>query len=202
MASPAQIAANLANARKSTGPRTPEGKAQSRMNALQHGAYAQAPIIPGEDPAAFQEIHAFYHHTYQPTDPGAQALVDTVIRSTWLLRRLFRAETAVTASLIEQANGDLGQAFLNDAAGPNVLGKLHRQIAALERARQQSLIHLERLQQILDQVAEAEPLSPELASFPTPPPFGPEFDLPLPDLAGFPTSTPRPDAESRPSCAA
>ena len=34
---PARLAANRRRARKSTGPRTPRGKAQSRLNALQAG---------------------------------------------------------------------------------------------------------------------------------------------------------------------
>ena len=37
MATPAQIAANRQNAGKSTGPRTPEGKAVSSQNAFQSG---------------------------------------------------------------------------------------------------------------------------------------------------------------------
>ena len=37
---PASLAANRANAQKSTGPRTPEGKARVALDALRHGAHA------------------------------------------------------------------------------------------------------------------------------------------------------------------
>jgi hypothetical protein len=48
MATKAQIAANRRNARKSTGPRTTQGKARIRHNSLRHGLRSHdAPPIPG-----------------------------------------------------------------------------------------------------------------------------------------------------------
>ena len=47
MATEKQIEANRRNAAKSTGPRSPEGKARSSMNALKSGVDAEAEIIPG-----------------------------------------------------------------------------------------------------------------------------------------------------------
>src|SRR5581483_10830012 len=44
-----QIEANRRNSQLSTGPRTPEGKAVSRFNALKSGVNAKAQVIPGED---------------------------------------------------------------------------------------------------------------------------------------------------------
>jgi hypothetical protein len=45
--SPAQITANRLNARKSTGPKTPAGRAVSRLNALKHGILSKEVLVRG-----------------------------------------------------------------------------------------------------------------------------------------------------------
>jgi hypothetical protein len=52
MASQKQNAANQHNAAKSTGPRTQEGKARSRMNALRHGFASATPVTARETDVA------------------------------------------------------------------------------------------------------------------------------------------------------
>ena len=50
MISAKQLAANRANSTFSTGPRTPEGKAITRLNAVQHALTGQLTIVdPPED---------------------------------------------------------------------------------------------------------------------------------------------------------
>src|SRR5579883_1922978 len=79
MATPAQIAANRLNAQKSTGPRSDEGKAVSRFNALKHAATARSLIIPGEEEAALDELSAAYREQFQPVGPEETLLVEKII---------------------------------------------------------------------------------------------------------------------------
>jgi hypothetical protein len=47
MVSSTRLAANRANAKRSTGPRTEAGKSRSRLNALKHGLALAASAVPG-----------------------------------------------------------------------------------------------------------------------------------------------------------
>jgi len=93
MATLKQIQANRLNAKKSTGPRSAEGKAKSRFNALKSGIDAQSAVIPDEDPAKFQELADEYYTRFQPENPKERDLLDTLITAVWQLRRLRRVET-------------------------------------------------------------------------------------------------------------
>src|SRR4051812_27482757 len=81
MSTLSQIEANRRNSQLSTGPRTPEGKAVSRFNALKSGINAKAQVIPGEDPAELEAMTQGYHHDWAPTTYLERFLVDSLIRS-------------------------------------------------------------------------------------------------------------------------
>ena len=91
MATLKQIDANRQNAQRSSGPRSPEGKAASRFNALKSGIDAQAQVIPGEDPAQLEALIVEYQDRFDTSVPERRMLVDTLIACEWLSRRLNRA---------------------------------------------------------------------------------------------------------------
>jgi hypothetical protein len=57
---------NRRNSTRSTGPRTPEGKARSRFNAVKHGMSATPPVLPGEDPDAFRRRREAWAEALSP----------------------------------------------------------------------------------------------------------------------------------------
>ena len=102
MATDAQIQANRENAKKSTGPRTPEGKARVSKNALKHGLLAQDSVIPGEDPAEFDRHLTTYQDTYLPRNCVEKEIVRQSADSAWRMRRLSRIEATVMTAGIER----------------------------------------------------------------------------------------------------
>ncbi len=74
--SPAQLEANRKNALRSTGPKTPEGKARSRANALKHGLCANV-VVP-EDAEMIQARTAAWFYALKPQNELQGWLVDRV----------------------------------------------------------------------------------------------------------------------------
>src|ERR1017187_3518263 len=79
MATIKQIDANRQNAQRSSGPRSPEGKAASRFNALKSGIDAQAEVIPSEDPAQLETLLAEYRERFDTSTAERRMLVDTLV---------------------------------------------------------------------------------------------------------------------------
>ena len=145
MATPAQLAANRANAQRSTGPRSVEGKSVSRFNALQHGADAASPIIPGEDPGEYQHLAGEYLQCLAPQTPDEQYHVQTMIDSDWQKRRLSRLETECYHILDTESPGiSLADAILAATPAAKLLARTQRQLAAHQRVWYRAFTELRR----------------------------------------------------------
>ena len=88
MASEKQLAANRANAKRSTGPKTKEGKARSRANAWKHGVTAEYIVLCCEDPAEFNGLRAELWEEFRPRPGLESVLVDRLAAQSWRLRRV------------------------------------------------------------------------------------------------------------------
>jgi hypothetical protein len=177
MATPAQINANRANAQKSTGPRSAEGKSASRFNALKHGIDAASIVIPGEDPADYDALVAAYHRDFRPQSPSETFHVDTMLRADWQKRRLQRVEADLHRTLLAEAPGaSLAAALLSDSPAAKLLVRVQRQIAAFERtwyranaelrrAREQAEPAIDRTFEHYLDFLSARPAPGDLASF-------------------------------------
>lgn len=98
MATPKQIAANRRNAKKSTGPSTPQGKAIASANALRHGLLASQNLaLPWEDAAAWDELHSNLLTTLRPEGAMELGLAEQIAGALWRLRRAPQLEAGVLA---------------------------------------------------------------------------------------------------------
>ena len=97
-----QLRANRKNAKKSTGPNTPEGKARSSKNALKHGLLAKDAVLPGEDPADFDRQLTALEDWALPRNPLEHEICRQIVDAQWRMQRLSRIETAIITADMNQ----------------------------------------------------------------------------------------------------
>src|SRR2546426_2499726 len=95
MTSLSQIEANRRNALKSTGPKTENGKQQSRRNALRHGLTAETVIEPLENPEKYRAFEEAIVSEYLPQTPVERELVHRLASLFWRMRRATSIETGL-----------------------------------------------------------------------------------------------------------
>src|SRR5450631_2093544 len=208
MATPAQITANRANAQKSTGPRSVEGKSVSRFNALKHGIDAASIVIPGEDPADYDALAAHYLQEFRPQSPSESFHVDSMLRADWQKGRLQRVEADLFRTVLAESPGNsLAAVLLAESPAAKLLVRVQRQIAAFERTWHRANTELRRARAEAESAPEgsldnyldflcARPAPGELASLlhsenrdiPTPPiaPASPKNWPPMDEKTGRP----------------
>jgi hypothetical protein len=185
MATKKQILAKHLNSQKSTGPRSSEGNAVSSQNALKSGIDAEGQVIRGEVSAELTALAEEYLRDHAPQTAAEWALVDTLIDTEWLLRRLRRAEAHLWETeffeIIEhhdrrRANEPLENRLLSKAFqnSRETFTRLERRREYLHRTYHRALHDLRELQ----------------ASDPQPEPHNPAAPSVSPEPAAAPSATP------------
>src|SRR3954470_2139580 len=112
--SPARLAANRANSKRSTGPRSPAGKAVSKFNGLVHGMRAESDILPGEDAAALdRRIAAWADELGADTGPE-RYLAGAAARASWRIDRCRAAEAAALTRRVLGAGDSYDDALADE----------------------------------------------------------------------------------------
>lgn len=99
--SPKQLAANRANAERSTGPRTPEGKARAAQNALKHGLAASSfsashyAVVRLEALEDLDQLKAALAATYQPVNSQELYAIERIALAQQSLVRAARLESGL-----------------------------------------------------------------------------------------------------------
>ena len=153
MATEKQFAANRQNAQKSTGPKTPEGRAAVRLNGVKHGLTAETLVLKGESQADFTGLLDSLEAEHAPTTRTEEALVVQLAMATWRLRRLYHQEagfyTYQIKSLAETGKDlnldDAGQMARAAARDEKTLDLFNRQEGRLERTFYRALHEIQRL---------------------------------------------------------
>ena len=196
MATDKQIEANRLNAQKSTGPRTPEGRAAVRLNGVTHGLTAETIVLKGESEADFKALFDSFEAEHNPSTPTEEALVVQLAMATWRLRRLYHQEGGFysfkmkdTADSIKSRHLDHSES-LGLIAGWNndTLNMFNRQEARLERTFYRTLHELQRLR-------KERPADLALVSQPAPETQVPDLSaIEISNMENPPSPAPAPDS--------
>jgi hypothetical protein len=146
MATPAQILANRANSERSAGPKTEAGKERSSRNSYKHGLTSSKVVLPGEDPAEYDEFRISILEQYQPANATEQILAEELAAAGWRLNRARAVETEVVKKLMDDAADSavgLATVFVEK---PKEFNRLQRYLTSIERAWYRALDKLTRLQ--------------------------------------------------------
>ena len=165
-----KLQANRLNAQKSTGPRTPEGKAVCSLNALTHGLRARKAVMVIEDRQAFDALCQELHEQWQPLTPSEIHMVEQMAVSRWKSARMENLVSSMNlqSAFIHLSFQDIarhrnkkGNVIVPDLVRnePEIrmlrlLDAVQRHIMSLERSYRQAMQTLMQLQELRRQKQE------------------------------------------------
>jgi len=92
----------IKNAKKLGGPKTPEGKSRSAMNALRHGLSANHLLLPGEDSQQYGSHLDGYFATFAPATLPEAHVVAQLGDLAWKMERLSKLENNRLRARLEE----------------------------------------------------------------------------------------------------
>ncbi len=134
----------MATTETATGPKTPEGKATSSRNSLQHGLTARETVLPWEDAAGFEAFREDLLAGLSPVGALEETLADRIVALSWRLRRFGLAEAGFFALhrsglLAEQARAEAGRYTKIDSGSdrmfPELVGFMEDRVTVLDKAK-------------------------------------------------------------------
>jgi hypothetical protein len=153
--SDARAEASRRNGAKSSGPKTPEGKARAAQNALRHGLRAaKYVVLPEEDATEFAALEAALVAELAPVGALQTVLARRVAIAAWRLARADRLEVEVFEER-SYANASPGLALMRDGNGTRSFETLLRYRGAAMAEFWRALKTLKALQ--AEQAREAGP---------------------------------------------
>ncbi len=137
MSSRRKSAANRRSAQRSTGPKTPEGKAASAQNATTHGLSSSFTVLPHEDHEAYTQLLETLQKEHAPTTGHEKFLVARMAESRWRLDRTHRFEAVAYEQLLDEydeSNPDHLIVLKLTNRTANIMDLLQRYATAAERS--------------------------------------------------------------------
>lgn len=136
------------------GPKTPEGKEISKMNALKHGLLSKEVLLKDEDLKQLEELRDGINDFFHPVGRMEEILVDRIISNIWRLRRTLQVENGTIQyfSSYEDmfpnlgGSGDEEAKKLKEMLDNNAIERVIRYENSIERSLFKALHELERLQ--------------------------------------------------------
>jgi hypothetical protein len=89
-----KLAANRANAQKSTGPSSSAGREKVSQNSRKHGLCGAFKVLECESQAEYDDLLERYLQSEQPADDVERELVAKMVRHTWTSERAVRLQEA------------------------------------------------------------------------------------------------------------
>ena len=136
------------------GPKTEEGKAVSRYNAIKHGLLTKEVYIDEEEKGVLKELTNSLYETLEPEGMLEEILVDRAVSNLWRLRRAVIVERSTMEWYqndfdlfpIGQSEAQQERKSVKDMLTNDNVEKLLRYETTIERSTFRALHELERLQ--------------------------------------------------------